>query len=230
MRPALRLEREVEAEGAQSGARRFAYIEAAPLEGSARARVFDVLATARSDSPVELYDSLGNAVLIRGANEDAGTITFQFASAGIAQTETQRARLAFGDMALYATPDATARTDRPVLRLVAQVEGTAQALTMSAARVAATTTEATANVTLGGLGQPLFEGLRVAQLSKSESAEVYEVTARDLDTSELNLSIGDSGAASTTELTLDASLGQGVTVESVVVNLDTAIIPPAGGL
>ena len=48
VRPALRLEREVDAEGAQNGARRFAYIEAAPLEGSARARVFDVLATATS--------------------------------------------------------------------------------------------------------------------------------------------------------------------------------------
>ena len=231
VRPALRLEREVDAEGAQNGARRFAYIEAAPLEGSARARVFDVLATATSDRPVELYDSLGNAVLIRGANETAGTVTFQFAIADINQTGAQRARLAFGDMALYATPTANAKTDRPVLRLVGQVEGTAQALTMSASRVAdaATTTDLAPDVTLGGLGQPLFEGLQVAQLSNSTIAKVYQVTGRDLDTSELNLSIGDSGAASTTELTLDAALAQEVAVESVVVNLDTAIIRlPAG--
>ena len=67
---------------------------------------------------MELYDSLGNAVLIRGANETAGTVTFQFAIADINQTGAQRARLAFGDMALYATPTANAKTDRPVLRLV----------------------------------------------------------------------------------------------------------------
>ena len=64
IRPTIRLEREVGANGAVSGARRFTFIEAAPLEVSATVRVFDVLETATSEDPIRLYDSFGNAVLI----------------------------------------------------------------------------------------------------------------------------------------------------------------------
>jgi Ca2+-binding RTX toxin-like protein len=224
IRAAIVLEREVDARGADTGARRFNFIESAPLEKSATVRVFDALESVSASTPLRLFDSRGNAVLVTAANAADSTISFRFEASSITQTGIQRVRLAFGDMALYAHADQTSLDDLPVLRLIAPVAGEANAMTMAAGRVAASGTGDT--VKLSGLTQNLYPSLNVARIGGT-TLTTSTIEAIALDTSELNVSIGDSGIDATT--VLDVANAPTVTVKSVVINLDTAIVRmPAG--
>ncbi|MDG1413634.1 MAG: hypothetical protein P8Q89_05975, partial [Alphaproteobacteria bacterium] len=225
-RPVLRIEREVAANTTESGIRRFEVAETGALGRTATDRVFDALKS--GEGVLRLYTARGDAVRILAANNADGTIRFTFDSAAPDTTGAARARVAFEDMALYESPNAVSIQDRVVLRLTTMVESAPQAMRLTAARVVDQGDDAK-TATISGLRQNLVEGQNLIVLDGSVNGVLTRVTDQSLDTTELHISISDTGAASQTVLNLaNGSTLAAIPARSLVANLDIAVVrtPP----
>jgi hypothetical protein len=131
--PVFMLERPLESSvAAAQGAVRFTMIETGLMGRTVDARVFGALA----DGQVQrLYTSNGAEVIVTGINASEGTLSFRFTAPGADAVGTARTQVAFADMALYQSANAAAIGDRPVLRLLSEVESAPQAMSIGAARV-----------------------------------------------------------------------------------------------